>query len=157
MLSSSKKNRHILAIPWPASGHMPMIDVARQLGIRGITTTFAVTRKNLYYLNPLISLHDKTTIQTLVLPLPSHPSLPAGSENMQDVTQDYFLYMVEALSELHDPIMQWFKSPLAILTDVMLNTWTHSLASALGIKTIDFLPLSQHTAYNCWSDYQEMK
>ncbi|KAK3204302.1 hypothetical protein Dsin_018348 [Dipteronia sinensis] len=119
------------------------------------------TQEYLYYLNPLISLHGKTTFQTLVLPLPSHPSLPAGSENMQDVTQDYFLYMVEALSELHDPIMQWFKShpcpPLAILTDVMHNTWIHSMASTLGIKTIDFLPLSQHTASTLWSIYQVKK
>ncbi|KAK0607260.1 hypothetical protein LWI29_012300 [Acer saccharum] len=161
--SISKKNTHILAIPWPATGHiLPMIDVAHQLALRGITITFAVTPKNLYYLNPLKSFHNKTTnIQTLVLPLPSHPLLPAGSENMQDVTQDYFLYMVEALSQLHHPIIQWFKShpspPVAILTDAMNTTWTHPLASVLGIKTISFLASNQYIASTVWSCYKEMK
>ncbi|KAK2641967.1 hypothetical protein Ddye_023730 [Dipteronia dyeriana] len=159
----SKKNPHILAIPWPATGHiLPMIDAAHQLALRGITVTFAVTPKNLYYLNPLMSLHNKSTnIQTLVVPLPSHPSLPAGSENMQDVTQDYFLYMVEASSQLHDPILQWFKShpcpPVAILTDAMNTTWTHPLASVLGIKTISFMASNQYIASTVWSRYKEMK
>ncbi|KAK0608359.1 hypothetical protein LWI29_029528 [Acer saccharum] len=161
-MSMSKKNQHILAIPWPASGHiLPMIDVVHQLAIRGITITFALTPKNLYYLNPLISLHDKTIIQTLVLPFPSHPSLPTGSENMQDVTQDYFLYMLEALSQLHHPIIQWFKShpspPVAILTDAMNTTWTHPLSSALGIKTIAFLSSNQYIASTIWSNYKEIK
>ncbi|KAK1576471.1 hypothetical protein Q3G72_014182 [Acer saccharum] len=161
-MSMSKKNQHILAIPWPASGHiLPMIDVVHQLAIRGITITFALTPKNLYYLNPLISVHDKTIIQTLVLPFPSHPSLPTGSENMQDVTQDYFLYMLEALSQLHHPIIQWFKShpspPVAILTDAMNTTWTHPLSSALGIKTIAFLSSNQYIASTIWSNYKEIK
>ncbi|KAL5781233.1 hypothetical protein ACOSP7_006262 [Xanthoceras sorbifolium] len=162
MSSSSKKNPHILAIPWPASGHiLPLVDLTHQLAIRGITITFVVTPKNLFYLNPLVSLHDKTTIQTLVLPFPSHPSLPPGVENMQDVTQQSYLHMVTALSELYNPIMQWCKShpspPVAILTDAMLNTWTHPLASALGIKTIGFLPSSQYTVSTVWNNYQEMK
>ncbi|KAL5784154.1 hypothetical protein ACOSQ2_006546 [Xanthoceras sorbifolium] len=162
MSNSSKERPHILVIPWPASGHMlPFIDLTHQLAIRGITITFMVTPKNQFYLNPLVSLHDPTTIKTLVLPFPSHPSLPAGVENMQDVTQELAFQMVSALSELYDPVLQWFNShpspPVAILTDPMLSTWTHPLASTLGIKSIGFLTCNHYVAAGVWDNYQAMK
>ncbi|TYI66580.1 hypothetical protein E1A91_D09G233800v1 [Gossypium mustelinum] len=77
---------HVLMIPFPASGHIfPLMDLAHQILLRGLTVTIMVTPKNLHYLNSLLSLHSSSNLQTLVLPFPSHSSIPHGVENMQDV------------------------------------------------------------------------
>ncbi|KAL7184406.1 hypothetical protein ACSBR2_026543 [Camellia fascicularis] len=135
-MSNSIKGVHILIFPYPAQGHMlPMLDLAHQLALRGITITILVTPKNLPILNPLLSTHHPSSIQTLVLPFPPHPSLPSGVENIKDIGNAGNLPMINALGKLHDPIIHWFKShpspPVAILSDFFLG-WTLHLAHQLG-------------------------
>ncbi|THG15682.1 UDP-glycosyltransferase 89B2-like [Camellia sinensis] len=141
-MSNSIKGVHILIFPYPAQGHMlPMLDLTHQLALRGITITILVTPKNLPILNPLLSTHHPSSIQTLVLPFPSHPSLPSGVENIKDIGNAGNLPMINALGKLHDPIIHWFKShpspPVAILSDFFLG-WTLHLAHQLGIPRIVF-------------------
>ncbi|XVF37702.1 hypothetical protein REPUB_Repub20aG0032300 [Reevesia pubescens] len=62
---------HILTIPFPADHILPHMDLIHQLLLHGLTLTILVTPKNLHYLNPLLSLHSSTNLQTLVLPFPS--------------------------------------------------------------------------------------
>ncbi|KAF3455710.1 hypothetical protein FNV43_RR00352 [Rhamnella rubrinervis] len=75
---------HVLVIPYPAPGHLfPILDLCNQLALRGLTLTILVTPKNLPLLKPLLSLHPST--EALVLPFPSHPDIPPGIENMQEL------------------------------------------------------------------------
>ncbi|XP_059655630.1 UDP-glycosyltransferase 89A2-like [Cornus florida] len=139
-MSNSGEGVHILVFPYPAQGHMlPMLDLTHQLALHGLTITILVTPKNLPILNPLLSTH--ASIQTLILPFPHHPSLPAGVENVRDVGNSGNVSIINALSKLHDPIIQWFQShpkpPVAILSDFFLG-WTHHLAHQLGIPRIAF-------------------
>ncbi|KAL3627430.1 hypothetical protein CASFOL_028793 [Castilleja foliolosa] len=139
----SDSGAHLLIFPYPAQGHMiPLLDLTHQLAARGLTITILVTPKNLPFLNPLLSSHP-TTITPLVLPFPPNPAIPAGVENTVDLPATGFLSMMAALSDLHDPILRWFRShpspPSAILSDMFLG-WTHHLASQLGIRRYAFFP-----------------
>nr|DAD35133.1 TPA_asm: hypothetical protein HUJ06_005773 [Nelumbo nucifera] len=133
---------HILVFPYPAQGHLiPLLDLTDQLVRRDLTVTILVTPKNVPILNSLLSRHPSTSIQTLVLPFPSHPSLPLGVENMKDAPEGSFRPMMLTLNKLYHPILHWFHShpspPVAIISDFFLG-WTHHLACQLGIPRIVF-------------------
>ncbi|KAF7124127.1 hypothetical protein RHSIM_Rhsim12G0070300 [Rhododendron simsii] len=118
---------------------LALLDLTHQLALHGLTLTVLVTPKNLPTLNPLLSAHP--SIKTLVLPLPHHPSLPAGVENVRDIGNSGNVPIINALGKLHDPITQWFKShpnpPVALISDFFLG-WTLHLANQLGIPRIAF-------------------
>lgn len=117
-----------------------MLDLAHQLALRGLTLTILVTPKNLPNLSPLLAAHP-SSIQTLVLPFPHHPSLPSGVENVRDVGNLGNLAITNALGQLYGPIVHWFEAhsspPIAILSDYFLG-WTHHLAHQLGVPRIAF-------------------
>ncbi|KAE8735643.1 UDP-Glycosyltransferase superfamily protein [Hibiscus syriacus] len=149
---------HILMIPYPGAGHiLPLMDLTHQLLRRGLTVTVMVTPKNLHYLNPLLSLHSSSNLQTLVLPFPSHSSIPHGIENMQDLDISFVHDFAAALSKLHDPIVNWFEShvspPVAIVSDMLLSSWTPSLASNLGIPNVCFVFTNAHAVCSWWVDH----
>ncbi|KAB2633717.1 UDP-glycosyltransferase 89B1 [Pyrus ussuriensis x Pyrus communis] len=147
MSSASSTKPHVLVFPYPAQGHMiPLIDLTHQLVSRGLTVTVLVTPKNLPLLDPLLSSSSSQNpnpnpIETLVLPFPPHPSIPAGIENVKDLPIPYFSAMMCALGQLHDPLLRWFTShpnpPVAIISDMFLG-WTHRLATQLGIQRLIF-------------------
>jgi|UniRef100_A0A2N9G611 hypothetical protein len=157
-MTVSATNVHILIFPYPAQGHMlPLLDLTHQLAIHGFTITILVTPKNLSFLNSLLSTHP-ASIKTLVLPFPSHPSIPPGVENNKDLPATSFRTIMCALGQLYDPITQWFKShpspPVAIISDMFLG-WTHKLACELGIHRIVFSPsgaMGLSNMYTLWRD-----
>ncbi|KAL5544866.1 hypothetical protein UlMin_008650 [Ulmus minor] len=133
---------HILVFPFPAQGHMlPLLDLTHLLASHGFPITILVTSKNLPLLTPLLSSHP--SIQTLILPFPSHPSIPAGIENAKDLPMSLFPAMIAALGGLQSSLSDWFRShpspPAAIISDIFLG-WTHHLAGELGIPRIVFSP-----------------
>lgn len=131
--------------PFPAQGHMlPLLQLSHQLALRGFTLTILVTPHNLPFLSSSTSsfIHSPTTnIHTLVLPFPTHPSLPPGVENVSQIGYQGVVPIISALSSLADPIARWFYThpspPLAILSDFFLG-WTVSLAVRLSIPRIAF-------------------
>ncbi|CAH8258093.1 unnamed protein product [Arabidopsis lyrata] len=132
---------HVLIFPFPAQGHMiPLLDFTHRLALRGgaaLTITVLVTPKNLPFLSPLLSA--VSNIETLILPFPSHPSIPSGVENVQDLPPSGFPLMIHALGNLHAPLLSWITShpspPVAIVSDFFLG-WTNNL----GIPRFDFSP-----------------
>ncbi|KAF8389882.1 hypothetical protein HHK36_024400 [Tetracentron sinense] len=156
-MTNSGGGAHIMVFPFPAQGHMiPLLDLTHQLATRGLTITILVTPKNLSLLNPLLSKNP--SIQTLVLPFPSHPSIPPGVENLKDMPGNTFRAMIPALGELYYPVLHWFQThpspPVAILSDMFLG-WTHHLASQLRIPRIVFSPsgaLAMAVVYSLWRD-----
>ncbi|KAI3452940.1 hypothetical protein Pfo_009603 [Paulownia fortunei] len=139
-MSSSKNGVHILVFPYPAQGHMlPLLDLTHQLSLRGLSITVLITPRNLPILTPLLSANS--SIQTLVFPFPTDPSIPPGVENVRDLGNQGNIPIISALSRLQDPIIQWFRShsnpPEALLSDFFLG-WTHHLAHQLGIPRIVF-------------------
>ncbi|KAF6169108.1 hypothetical protein GIB67_038605 [Kingdonia uniflora] len=141
-MSKTSTKSHILMFPYPAQGHMlPLLDLAHELHVRGVPITILVTPKNLPKLNTLLAKHP--SINTLVLPFPNHPLIPAGIENVQDLPPNYFLPMMYTMSELYNPILEWFKRhkcpPTAIVSDFFLG-WTQGLAVELGIPRVVFSP-----------------
>ncbi|GLT66447.1 hypothetical protein SLA2020_388120 [Shorea laevis] len=152
---SSASGIHILVFPYPAQGHMlSLLDLTHQLCLRGLTITVLVTPKNLPTLSPLLSTHP--SIQTLVLPLPPHPKLPQGVENVRDIGNAGNRPIIAALRQLHDPIIRWFHShpspPVAIVSDFFLG-WTLRLAHQLRIPRIAFFSSGAFLASvsdHCW-------
>ncbi|XP_038892836.1 UDP-glycosyltransferase 89A2-like isoform X2 [Benincasa hispida] len=139
----STTRRHLLVFPFPAQGHMlPLLDLTHHLASHGgFTITILVTPKNLSVLHPLLSAHSSDSVRTLVLPLPHHPKLPNGVENIKDIGNHGNVPILLALRQLHDPIVEWFNShsspPNAIISDFFLG-WTQSLADRLQIPRIVF-------------------
>lgn len=133
---------HILVFPFPAQGHMiPLLDLAHILSLRGLSVTVLVTPKNAPLLQPLLSRCP--AVAPLVLPFPSHPSLPAGVENTQGLPQPYFPAMMIALADLRGPLLRWARSaprpPDAIISDFFLG-WTRAAAAELRIPRLVFCP-----------------
>ncbi|CAN4086213.1 unnamed protein product [Withania somnifera] len=153
---------HVLIFPYPAQGHMlPLLDFTHQLFINGIAITILVTPQNLPILNPLLSKHP--SISTLVLPFPSHPSIPRGVENVKDLPADGFRYMMCNLSKLGHLIIEWFNNhpspPSAIISDMFLG-FTHEIATQLGIRRYVFSPsgaLALSLVYALWRDVPTRK
>ncbi|KAF2285398.1 hypothetical protein GH714_003504 [Hevea brasiliensis] len=148
---------HILVFPYPAQGHMiPILDLTNQLATTGLTITILVTPKNLPLLHPILSTHP--SIKTLVLPFPPHPSIPPGLENAKDLPANYVPFIMQALGELYEPLLNWFKShpspPSAIISDMFLG-WTQHLACLLNIRRIVFSPsgaMALSVIYSLWRD-----
>ncbi|XP_058775703.1 UDP-glycosyltransferase 89A2-like [Vicia villosa] len=160
----SNSNTHILVFPYPAQGHMlSLLDLTHQLALQNtFNITIIVTPKNLPILNPLLSTHPNT-IQTLILPLPSHPKIPPGVENIRDIGNAGNYSFINALSGLHNPIIHWFNNhpnpPQALISDFFLG-WTQQLAVQLSIPRVAFYSLSAFSisVMNCgWSNPQLLK
>ncbi|KAI3976830.1 hypothetical protein MKX01_008688 [Papaver californicum] len=83
-----------------------------------------------------MSLHNLTITVLIMLPFPNHPRIPQGVENVKDLSPNLFYTMLNSMSGLYNPILEWFKShpspPVAIISDFFLG-WTHHLACELGI------------------------
>ncbi|MCE3052302.1 hypothetical protein HAX54_052164 [Datura stramonium] len=158
----SENRPHVLIFPYPAQGHMlPLLDFTHQLVISGISITILVTPKNLPILNPLLSRHP--SISTLVLPFPSHPSIPDGVENVKDLPANGFRSMMLTLGKLRDPIMEWFRNhpspPSAIISDMFLG-FTHEIATQLGIRRYVFSTsgaLALSVVYSLWREVPKRK
>ncbi|XP_010519205.1 PREDICTED: UDP-glycosyltransferase 89B1 [Tarenaya hassleriana] len=133
---------HILIFPFPAQGHMiPLLDFSHRLAVRGggsISITVLVTPGNLHFLRRLLS-STAGEINPLVLPFPSHPSIPNGVENVKDLPPSGFTSMIHALRNLHAPLRSWISEhpspPSAIVSDIFLG-WTHRL----GLRRFVFSP-----------------
>ncbi|KAL8150624.1 hypothetical protein V2J09_020432 [Rumex salicifolius] len=143
-MTSCTGETHILVVPYPAQGHLiPLLDLTHHLLLRGVTATVVVTPNNRPLLQPLLSGHPAASVSTLVLPFPSHPSLPAGVENIQDLPPDSTIPVMTALSRLREPIKKWFAdhpSPPSVIVSDMFLGWTHGLAEQLGVKRVVFSP-----------------
>ncbi|KAL5987480.1 hypothetical protein ACLOJK_035228 [Asimina triloba] len=153
---------HVLIFPFPSQGHMiPLLDLVHHLSLRGLSLTVLITPKNLPILSPLLS--HNPTIQTLLLPFPTHPSIPPGVENTKDLPNiSAFLFMMHAMGGLYHPLLHWFQShpspPVAIISDFFLG-WTHHLASHLGIPRIVFSPsgaLCLSLVHSLWRNMPEL-
>ncbi|KAM7465325.1 hypothetical protein LguiB_012887 [Lonicera macranthoides] len=154
-MTSSKAKTHILVVPYPAPGHMlPLFSLTHKLALRGLAITILVSPKNQPLLSSLLSLHP--SIQTLVLPFPPHPSIPAGVENMQELPLSFVPRIVSALQQLYDPVLQWFQThpepPVAILSGIFQSWWTTRLCNNLGIKRIGFTPTNGHPLCSWWCE-----
>ena len=154
---TTTKKPHILVIPLPQFGHMlPHIDLTHQLLLRGATITVLVTPKSSPYLDPLRSLHSREHFKTLILPFPSHPSIPSGVETLQQLPLQALPHMLEALSGLHDPLVDFLNhQPPSDLPDVILGSsflspWINKVADAFSLKSICFLPINAHAISTMW-------
>lgn len=146
-----RRKPHVLIIPFPAQGHLlPLLDLARHLStLDAFAITVATTPKNLPLLSPLLSTCP--SIQPLLLPFPSHPSLPPGVENTKDLPpslRSFRLFMAN-LANLRPPLLDWATSglahpPTSIISDFFLG-WTNGLAKELGVPRLTFSPSAAFT------------
>ncbi|KAD6119233.1 hypothetical protein E3N88_10504 [Mikania micrantha] len=157
-MSDVSTGSHILVFPYPAQGHMlSLLDLTHQLAIRNLTITILVTPKNLPTLSPILAAHP-TTVTSLLLPLPPHPDIPSGIENVKDLPIGAFKAMMVALGDLYNPLLDWFRNhpnpPVAIISDFFLG-WTNRLAGELGIRRYTFSPsgaLALSVIFSLWRD-----
>ncbi|KAJ6854326.1 UDP-glycosyltransferase 89B2 [Iris pallida] len=147
-----RRKPHVLIIPFPAQGHLlPLLDLARHLStVDALTITVAATPKNLPLLSPLLSTCP--SVQPLLLPFPSHPSLPPGVENTKDLPpslRSFRLFMAN-FANLRSPLLHWATSPslahppTSIISDFFLG-WTNGLAKELGVPRLTFSPSAAFT------------
>eukprot|EP00262_Sarcandra_glabra_P010515 TRINITY_DN2579_c0_g4_i1.p1 TRINITY_DN2579_c0_g4~~TRINITY_DN2579_c0_g4_i1.p1 ORF type:complete len:505 (+),score=39.57 TRINITY_DN2579_c0_g4_i1:21-1535(+) len=140
-MATLNRGAHILVFPFPAQGHIiPLLDLTHKLATQGLKITILITPKNLPILNPLLT--KSPSIQTLILPSPSYPSIPPGVENVKDLPPNCSpVAMMHALGALYHPILHWFQThpspPTSILSDFFLG-WTHHLARELGVPRLVF-------------------
>ncbi|OMO55873.1 Drug/metabolite transporter [Corchorus capsularis] len=79
---------------------------------------------------------------------------PVESEtlDMQDLPISFLPDIATALAKLYDPLFQWFQThpspPTAIISDVLLSSWTTKLASNLKIPNICFFPFNVRAVYS---------
>ncbi|XP_031287605.1 UDP-glycosyltransferase 89B2-like [Pistacia vera] len=141
---------YILVYPFLTSGHIiPLLDLTHRLITRGLNVTVVITPNNSSLLDPLISSHPSSSLQTLILPT---PSWSATSSNR-------LISMMRGLRELHYPALRtWFRShpspPVAILSDFFLG-WSQQLASEVGVPRVVFSPsgaLALSVSYALWTD-----
>ncbi|KAK6252002.1 hypothetical protein QUC31_013722 [Theobroma cacao] len=162
-MTTTDTNTHILVFPYPAQGHMlPLLDLTHHLSLHGLTITILITPKNLPYLSSLLSTHP-STITPLILPFPSHPSIPPGIEHVKDLGHSGNLAMLTSLFKLYDPLLHWFTShpnpPVAIISDFFLG-WTCHLALRLNISRLAFFPSGAFFASiddYIWNDVERCK
>ncbi|KAG2260268.1 hypothetical protein Bca52824_079562 [Brassica carinata] len=135
---------------------LPHIDLTHQLLLRRATVTILVTPKSSPYLDPLRSLHSREHFKTLILPFPSHPSIPSGVETLQQLPLQALPHMLEALSGLHDPLVDFQNHqqpsdlPDVILGSSFLSPWINKVADAFSLKSIYFLPINAHAISTMW-------
>uniref|UniRef100_A0A2P2MYG8 Uncharacterized protein MANES_03G092400 n=1 Tax=Rhizophora mucronata TaxID=61149 RepID=A0A2P2MYG8_RHIMU len=162
-ISKSPPRPHVLVFPYPAQGHaLALIDLTHQLALQNLTITIITTPKNLPAYSSLLSAHP-LTVHALVLPLPSHPSLPAGVENVRELGNAGNLPIIVALGKLFDPIIQWFRShpnpPHALISDFFLG-WTVNLAHQMGIRRFAFFSVGSYLPAvfdHCWNHHEDLK
>ncbi|XP_047177904.1 UDP-glycosyltransferase 89B2-like [Vigna umbellata] len=124
---------HVLAYPFPASGHViPLLDFAKVLLSRGVKVTVLVTPKT----HPLVATNPSPLLQTLLLPEPQ-----LSNPNLKDLAD-----LMNSMRHHHHPlIVDWAKTqstpPSAIISDYFLG-WTHLLGDDLGVPHIVFSPCS---------------
>ncbi|KAI8019577.1 UDP-glycosyltransferase 89B2 [Camellia lanceoleosa] len=128
---------HILVYPFPAPGHIiPLLDLTHLFLTRHLTVTVLIPPTHLPLLHPLLSRHSSSAVKPLLLSSPDPPHLRLPT-------------VVRSSAELHDPILQWFKShpnpPVAIVSDFFLG-WTQDLAVHLGVPRVTFWPSAAFTA-----------
>ncbi|PON76746.1 UDP-glucuronosyl/UDP-glucosyltransferase [Trema orientale] len=153
----SNQSPHILMFPYPAQGHMlAFLDLTHHLALQDFIITIITTPKNHKILGPLLSAHP-ATIHTLVFPFPSYATLSSGVENIMDIGGPGNIAMMNALSKLKEPIVQWFHShpnpPVALISDFFLG-WTLQLANQINIPRISFSSIAalQFSVLDkCWS------
>ncbi|XP_052152710.1 flavonol 3-O-glucosyltransferase UGT89B1-like [Oryza glaberrima] len=135
---------HVLLVPFPAQGHaLPLYDLAALLAARGLRLTVVTTPGNAAQLAPLLAAHPDS-VRPLVLPFPSHPSLPAGLENTMNCPPVYIPVFIHALAALHRPILAWARSQpahpvVAVVSDFFCG-WTQPLAAEIGVPRVVFTP-----------------
>ncbi|KAJ3677525.1 hypothetical protein LUZ60_003249 [Juncus effusus] len=140
---AEKKNSsapHVLVIPFPSQGHLlPLLDLVRHLSTHHLSLTIAITPKNLPLLSPLLS--SSPSIEILVIPFPSHPSIPHGVENSKDMSLSFFAPFMHTLVGLKDPLLSWAKSnpkPVSVILSDSFLGWTQQIADELNIPRIVF-------------------
>ncbi|EOA27102.1 hypothetical protein CARUB_v10023200mg [Capsella rubella] len=149
MVVTETPKPHIMVFPFPAQGHLlPLLDLTHQLCLQGVNVSVVVTTGNLQYLSPLLSAHP-SSVSPIVLPFPSHPSLPPGVENVKDIGNSGNLPIIASLRQLRDPIIEWFCShpnpPVALISDFFLG-WTHELCNQIGVPRFAFFSSGPYLA-----------
>ncbi|XP_057458973.1 flavonol 3-O-glucosyltransferase UGT89B1-like [Lotus japonicus] len=130
-MPESSSQTHLLAYPFPSSGHfIPLIDLTNTLISRSINVTVLLTPSN----QTLLPTNHSPLLQTLLLPEPHFPN--PNQKRLFNIT----IFM----RQHHYPIiLNWANTisppPTAIISDFFL-AWTHHLAADLHIPRLIFSP-----------------
>ena len=144
----SAPQTHVLAYPFPSSGHMiPLLDLTKALVSRGIYVTVLVTPSN----QSLVPTNCSPLLQTLVLPPVQFPN--------PNPNQNRLVGLVTFMRQHHYPILlEWARThpspPKAIISDFFLG-WTHYLARDLHVPRLVFSPsgaFALSISFSLWRD-----
>ncbi|KAK7396613.1 hypothetical protein VNO78_17740 [Psophocarpus tetragonolobus] len=144
------KQPHFVLVPLLAQGHMiPMIDMARIMGERGVIITLVTTPNNASRFEHTIIRAAKSglPIQLLQIPFPSQKvGLPLGCENLDTLpSRNLLRNFYVALDMMQEPLEQYLKNhpspPSCIISDKCLS-WTSVIAKKFNIPRLVFHGMS---------------
>ncbi|KAL6574909.1 hypothetical protein OROMI_012194 [Orobanche minor] len=138
---------HFVLLPFMAQGHMiPMVDIARLLGKRGVTVTLLLTPSNHNRIKPTIDRAVATSglsINISHLKFPSaEAGLPEGCENLDTIPSiDESLKFFKATAMLEHQVEEILRNldpcPVCLISD-MCFPWTTDVSVRLGIPRVVF-------------------
>jgi len=143
---STTPQTHLLAYPYPSSGHViPLIDLTKNLISRNIHVTILLTPSTQH----LVPTNYSPLLQTLILPASQFPH----------PNQNRLVATVSFMRQHHYPIILDFAQthplpPSAIISDFFLG-WTHLLARDLHVPRLVFSPsgaFALSVSFTLWRD-----
>ncbi|XP_027331956.1 UDP-glycosyltransferase 92A1-like [Abrus precatorius] len=148
MAESTKKNGHIVMVPFMAHGHViPFLALARLIQQRtNFTITIANTPLNIQYLRSSTSNTNDNHIHLAELPFNStQHGLPPNIENTEKLPLSHisklFHSSLSLQAPLHSLISQITKQegqpPLCTISDLFLG-WVNNVAKSCGTRNITF-------------------
>ncbi|KAL6839413.1 hypothetical protein ACP4OV_030683 [Aristida adscensionis] len=136
---------HVVIFPLMTRSHtLPLLHFATALSVhhKGLRATVITTPANLAFVRSRLP----TSVDTVVLPFPSLPSLPAGLESKDGLpSMSLFPDFLRATALMREPFAEFLASlpspPLVVISDFFLG-FTHGVASDAGVRRMVYHGMS---------------
>ncbi|CAI9111428.1 OLC1v1011649C1 [Oldenlandia corymbosa var. corymbosa] len=147
MATETKKQLHVVVLPWLAFGHMiPFLELSKSIAQRGHKVTFVSTPRNIQRLPKFPSELASSDLNFLEFHIPRTESLPENAEATADVPLNKVHFLKKAFDDVQIQVAQFLETsrPDWLIYDFACHLLP-SAAAKLGISLAFF------SSFNGWS------